>query len=829
MREFMVAQKSSIDFVKNQFFNLKTKLEQRQKNHEDAIQDLKTKFGRFSDQCSTLPSGSLPSNTQTNSKPNPTNDKPYQSPPSRNEHMNAVFTEWTYDPPVNLNAKTTIIHDDSEDETDEAKMEVEPSPSKQTKSNLLPLKAYKLKIPYTQRLRKEKIEKQYAKFIDLIKEVRINVPLIDVLDDMPNYGKFLKDLVSNKTNSVECLALADLDASISLMPYSLYTSLSKNTLKPTKMSIHLANHTYQYLMGVAKNMLVQVGKFIIPVDFVNLQMEEDDKVPLILRRPFLHTADAIIRVKNKEINIGVGDDRITFLIEKAMQHSHSNDDTCFHMDVIDKINETSLDKEFEEFITDDVKDLLEQEEEAEDNFKELPLEEKLRIKTSIQDPLTDLEMKPLPKHLEYAYLEKRFSFSSIKPYFCKHKINFEDDAKTVVQRQRQLNLNMKEVAKKEIIKFLYAGIIYPIKDSPWCHFMVTEGIMLGHKVSSAGLEVDEAKINVTAKLPPPTNVKAIRRTFFDFNEGRIKAFETLKEMLINAPIMVSQDWSQPFKLMCDASDFTVGAVLRKRKGKHFCPIYFASKTINNAQQNYMVSEKELLAVVFAFDKFRSYLVLSKTIIFTYHSALKYLSGAENVVTGHLLRIKNSNLDELGDEDIDDNSPDETLMNVSLNNEDEIPDEMPQNSIQVSEIFDIWGIDFIGPFPKSYKFEYILVAIDYVSKWAEDEDLPTNDAHVVINFLKKLVSRFDQNGMDHLWSKHGFPSSYVELYDKHERSFIVNEHRVKLYHDEEQLNELSSEEIHLMCERGKIKAIPFMEPFPADYHKTMPWVAEKPFC
>ncbi|GJT25169.1 reverse transcriptase domain-containing protein [Tanacetum coccineum] len=157
--------------------------------------------------------------------------------------------------------------------------------------------------------------------------------------------------------------------------------------------------------------------------------------------------------------------------------------------------------------------------------------------------------------------------------------------------------------------------------------------------------------------------------------------------------------------------------------------------------------------------------------------------------------------------------------------------MPQNNIQVSEIFDIWGINFVGPFPKSYKFEYILVAIDYVSKWVVAEALPTNDAHVVINFLKKLFSRY------------GIPKALIsdralklrskwygsfELYDKHKGSFIVNGHRVKLYHDKEQLNKLTSEEIYLMCEEGKMKAIPFMASFLADYHKTMPQVTKKPF-
>ncbi|GJR18814.1 hypothetical protein Tco_0967341 [Tanacetum coccineum] len=268
----------------------------------------------------------------------------------------------TYDPLVNQNAKTTVIYDDSEDEADETKKEVELSSSKQTKSDPSPLKA-------------------------------INVPLVDVLVGMPNYEKFLKDVVSNESkmeqisaaflneecsaiiqnklppklgdpgsflilytlaNLVECLALADLGASINLMAYSLYASLFENNLKPKRM------------------------------DFVILLMEEDDKVPLILGRPFLHIADAIIRVKNKELNLGVRDDRITFLIDKAMQHSHSNDDTCFRMDVIDevtgeeldallddyepflstseKINETSLDKEFEVFMAVDVEEIPKQEE-----------------------------------------------------------------------------------------------------------------------------------------------------------------------------------------------------------------------------------------------------------------------------------------------------------------------------------------------------------------------------------------------------------------------------------------------------------------------------------
>ena len=186
-----------------------------------------------------------------------------------------------------------------------------------------------------------------------------------------------------------------------------------------------------------------------------------------------------------------------------------------------------------------------------------------------------------------------------------------------------------------------------------CHFMVKEGIVLGHKISHRGIEVDNTKVDVIANLPPPSSVKAIRsflghagfyRRFikdfskivrpltrllekdvpYTFDEECFKAFNMLKKKLTQAPIMVSPDWTLPFELMCDASDFAVGAILGQRKEKHFQPIYFASKTLTGAQANYTTTEKELLAVVFAFDKFQSYLILSKVIVYSDHYALKYL-------------------------------------------------------------------------------------------------------------------------------------------------------------------------------------------------------------
>nr|GEV98375.1 reverse transcriptase domain-containing protein [Tanacetum cinerariifolium] len=135
------------------------------------------------------------------------------------------------------------------------------------------------------------------------------------------------------------LVKADLGASINLMPYSLYAKLSLETLKSTKMSMRLADRSFQYLVGIAKNMLVKVGKFTFLVDFVILEMEEDSKVPLTLRRPFLHTADAVIRVKQKQLKLGVGTEQMIFNIDSSMKYSYSNDDTCFSIDVIDEILE----------------------------------------------------------------------------------------------------------------------------------------------------------------------------------------------------------------------------------------------------------------------------------------------------------------------------------------------------------------------------------------------------------------------------------------------------------------------------------------------------------
>ena len=242
-----------------------------------------------------------------------------------------------------------------------------------------------------------------------------------------------------------------------------------------------------------------------------------------------------------------------------------------------------------------------------------------------------------------------------------------------------------------------------------CHFMVQEGIVLGHRISARGIEVDRAKIEVIEKLPPPSSLKGIRsflghagfyRRFikdfsqiakplsnllvqgipFEFDSQCLHAFSVLKDKLILAPIVVASDWSFPFELMCDASDFAIGAVLGQKREKIFQVIYYASRTLNDAQLNYATTEKEILAIVFAFNKFRPYLIGNKVVVHTDHSAIKYLmtkkdakprlirwvllqqefdveikdkKGTENLVADHLSRLEGASDEVQANDDFSD--------------------------------------------------------------------------------------------------------------------------------------------------------------------------------
>ncbi|CAM8944516.1 unnamed protein product [Rhodiola kirilowii] len=414
-----------------------------------------------------------------------------------------------------------------------------------------------------------------------------------------------------------------------------------------------------------------------------------------------------------------------------------------------------------------------------------------------------------------------------------------------------------------------------------CHFMVQEGIALGHLVSRRGVEVDIAKVQVIEQLPPPKDQKEVRsflghagfyRRFikdfskiakplthllcndvqFHFEEDCLEAFERLKKALVSAPIVQPPNWDLPFELMCDASDFAIGAVLGQRVENRLHVIYYVSKVLDNAQLNYTTTEKELLAVVYAFEKFRPYLVGSKTIVYTDHAAIKYLMAkkdakprlirwilllqeftidikdkkrGDSFIREYLLSVKddapwytnyvNYLTCNILPNDLDHNQKRKFLHDVSRYFWDDpflyklcqdgiyrtcVPevdtkgiiacchsssygghgsaskttakilqsgfywpsafkdtykfvkacnecqrmgniarrDEMPQKGILEVEVFDVWGIDFMGPLPSSQGNCFILVAVDYVSKWVEAIASPSCDAKVVIKMFKKII-------------------------------------------------------------------------------------------
>ncbi|GKC60161.1 reverse transcriptase domain-containing protein [Tanacetum coccineum] len=569
-------------------------------------------------------------------------------------------------------------------------------------------------------------------------------------------------------------------------------------------------------------MIVEVGKFTFPVDFVILEMEEDSKVPLILGRPFLHTADAVIRVKQKQLNIEVGTKRMIMHINFAMKHSYSNDDTCFSIDVIDEILEEDFDTlldegseilhfiegtileeklfvEFDEFMALTADENFESKSDTEEPpFEKITFNTDYKIKTSLEEPLTDLELKPLPDNLEYVFFPlvrpihcvpkkggitvvtnernelvptrtvigwrvcidyqklneataiDHFPFPFMdqmlerltgNKYFCfldgfsgyfqipidlmdQEKTTFTCPFGTYAYRRMPFGLcnapatfqrcmiaifhdMIEESVKVFMNDFSVFGssfdhclnnldkMLQHCKDAHlvlnWekCHFMVKEGIVLRHKVSKAGLEVDKAKNQNFSKIARPLTKLLETDTPFEFNDERQNAFKILKEKLTCVPVIVSPNWSLPFELMCDASDFEVGPILGQKE---------------------------------EFD-----------------IKIKDRKGTENVTANHLSQIENK---ETSDEsEVDDNFPRETLMEINTEDEPWFADfanYLASNIIPKGMTYQRKNFFFqtssitSGRNPTSSK---------YVLTCAKAQALPTNDARVVITFLKKLFCHF----------------------------------------------------------------------------------------
>nr|GEW49881.1 reverse transcriptase domain-containing protein [Tanacetum cinerariifolium] len=712
-------------------------------------------------------------------------------------------------------------------------------------------------IPYPSRLNDQKLHEkdtnQMEKFFQIFQDLHFDISFTDVLLLMPKFASTIKSLLANKDKLFE-LAKVPLNENCSAMLLKKFPEKLGDPGSITRPK------------GVAEDVFINVGKFHFPTDFVVVDFEADPRVPLILGRSFLRTGRALINVYGEEITLRVNDESVTFNMNQTMRYSSNYDDNSvnrvdvidiacedFVQDVLDfqynpkssnptLVSENDFSKEpifksssptltsfgesdffleeIEDFLNDDsiptgiensvydpegdilfLEKLL-----NEDPFQlppmDLKLAEESKAKSFIEEPL-ELELKELPSHLEYAFLEdsnklpviiakdlKDIEKEALINVLKSHKraiawkISDIEDYRKLNDATRKdhfllafMDQMLERLAGNEFYCFLdgfsgyfqipidpqdqekttftcpygtftYRRMPFGLCNAPgtfqrctmsifhdmiektmevfmddfsvfgdsflscltnldktlerceetnlvlnWkkCHFRCREGIVLGHKFSKSGIEVDSAKVDVIAKLPHPTTVKGVRsflghagfyrlfiqdfskiarpmthllekETPFVFYKECVDAFNTLKKKLTEAPILVVPDWNIPFELMCDASDFAIGAVLGQRKMKHFQPIQYASKTMTEAQIHYTTTEKEMLAVVYAFEKFRPYIVLSKSIVYTDHSALKYLLNKQDAKS----RLENPNKDVLENKDINENFPLETLGSLTSN-------------------------------------------------------------------------------------------------------------------------------------------------------------------
>nr|GEV61504.1 reverse transcriptase domain-containing protein [Tanacetum cinerariifolium] len=726
----------------------------------------------------------------------------------------------------------------------------------------------KANFPYPSRLTKEKLHEKddilAAKFMEIFRDLHFELSFADALVHMPKFAPMFKNLLNNKNKLIKlnqtslnencfamvlkklpeklgdpgrflipcdflkfdnCLALADLGASINLMPLSIWKKLRLPTLNDTKMVLELADRTISKPTGVAENVFVKVGKFYFPADFVVLDFIANPRVPLILGRPFLCTAHALIDVYEGEITLRHDEQSLTLKCGDTPSISYNNFESLNKVDLIDATCE-----EYSQEVL---------------GFSDV---------VAKADAFIAIDDEPISPKIDAMLLSNTNQSKRLG------KTTFTCPYRTFAYKRMPFGLCNAPGMFQRCMMEIFHDMIEQTMEIFMDDFSVF-GIVLGHNFKER-IEVDKSKIKVISKLPHPTTVKGIRsflghagfyRRFikdfskisrpmthlleknatFVFSDDCIQAFRTLKEKLTEAPILIAPNWDQPFELMCDASDFVVGAILGQRIEKHFRPIHYASKMMTEAEANYTTTEKEMLAVVYAFEKFRSYLIMNKSMVYTDHSALKYLfakkeakarllrwilllqefdfkvvdtKGAENYTAGYLSRLENPYENIFDPKEINKFFPLETISKLAHHDQStpwfanfanyhagkfiikgmstQQKNKFFKDAKKLSTSLQLATVDPPGDttvpttLPKSVKEKfhrrmrcrktqskyvkslmsgastlwahsqipkgnkYILVDVDYLSKWVEAKALPTSDARVVVKFLKSLFSRTD---------------------------------------------------------------------------------------
>nr|GEU36342.1 reverse transcriptase domain-containing protein [Tanacetum cinerariifolium] len=704
-------------------------------------------------------------------------------------------------------------------------------------------------IPYPLRVTKQKLcekdDNLALKFVEIFRNLHNELSFVDALLHMPKFALMFKSLLINKeklfdlaTTPVnenclaiilkklpvklgdlgkflipcdfpeldECLALADLGESINLMPLSFWRKLSLPELTPTagralidvygeELTLRVDDEAITFKVGQTSKYSYNEAESINQIDVIDVACEEYVQEVLgfsdnsMSGNPTL-ISDPIIVLSSPSLTPFEGGDFIFEEIEACLTSKSippGIDDTDFDLD-----GDILL---LEELLNIDPSS-------SPLPPKELNVEEIKTVRSSIDEP-PELELKELPSHLEYAFLEgtdklpviiskelkdeeksallkilkshkraitwKISDIKGIDPRFCTHKILMEDDFKPTVQHQRRVNLKIHEVIKKEVIKLLDAGLIYPIFDSPW----VSPVYCVPKK---GGMTVVENKDN---ELIPTRLVTGWRfcidyRKFNDATEKYHFPLPFMDQMLErNAPSTFQRCMMAIFHdmlektvevFMDDFSVFELDVIIRDKKGAKNLAADHLSRLENPHQDE--IEKKEITETfsletlgMIAFRGDSSTLWLSD--IANYHAGNFIVKGMSSQQKKKFYKdVKRYFWDDPylfkicadqvirqcihGQETVNiltacHNGPTRDIMCEACQRQGKISqrDEMIQNAIQVCDTFDVWGIDFIGPFLSSKGKKYILVAIDYLSKWVEANALPTNDARVVVKFLKSL--------------------------------------------------------------------------------------------